>query len=378
MSEPPTSHGRGSRWVSEQLVSVCTGASLGSPASSDVADELVAAARYHRIAPVTHVRYRSVDPELSARLRPERDQAVGIHLRATMMLAELGLILGDVPWVTFKGPVLSETAHPLPGLRSYHDIDVLVSPSDLREVCGLLGRAGWGVADYDDMLRNPETPGEMHWITPSGLAVDLHWSMTNTAVRRARLSVPTDEVLARRHELAIGFGKVWALDPVDALVHVCLHAALTGANRLLFLLDADLLARQVDDWPLVAQRAREWRAQHHVALVLHRAAGVLGTSVPDDLDTQLGVSGAFGLMCTVVDARAPVPSARREPGLARLVARAVRPGAARTALSVARSAALGAVERASGTKDRKPSERTTGDSEALELYLAAVESAGRT
>lgn len=369
---------RGSGWASTQLVALCRGEAPEAPHGRDAADDLVAAVRYHRIAPLAHVAYRDTAPELGQVLRVDRDIAVGVHLRASMMLDQLRTMLGDIAWAAFKGPVLSETAHPRPGLRTYHDVDVLVSPRDLREVSALLTQGGWTIADFDDMLRNPQTPGEMHWVSPSGLLVDLHWSMTNTAVRRARLTVPTDELLDRRREVAIGLGTAWVLDPVDAIVHVALHATLTGANRLLLLLDNDQLARQVEDWDAVLRRARQWRAHPHLALAMARAHRVLGTPVPPDLGRRLGLSPAFEAMCRQVDRVAPVPAARREPGLARMVARAVRPGAIRTGASVARSAVLGAAERVAGSRDERPRDRVKADAHALDAYLAAVESASGT
>lgn len=339
--------------------------------------DLVRGARYHRIAPLAHVAYRDSTPLLASVLKADRDRAMGVHLRATMVLDQLDTLLQHLRWVTFKGPVLSEVAHPRAGLRSYHDVDVLVSPGDLREVCSILLAAGWVITDYDDMLRNPATPGEMHWTSPTGLLVDLHWSMTNTAVRRARLSVPTDELLARRRALAVGLGRAWTLEPVDTIVHVGLHAALTGANRLLLLLDVDQLARGIDDWAAVGDRAREWRAEYLVYLALTRSRHVLDSPLPPDLAAHFGVTRSFDRLCRLVDRRAPVPAARQEPGVARLVARAVRPGAARTLLSVARSSGLGAVERL-GLGRRGPRNRVRAAQDALDVYLDAVESASGT
>lgn len=368
---------RGTEWASRQLVAICRGDEPESPETKESIEDLVRAVRYHRIAPLAHVSYRDAMPPLAAGLRPDRDHAVGIHLRAAMLLDEVRGLLHDVPWVTFKGPVLSETAHPRAGLRSYHDVDLLVSPGDLRQVCEILAAAGWTVTDYEDMLRNPEVPGEMHWTSPAGLLVDLHWSMTNTAVRRARLSVPTDDLLTRRRQVAIGLGRAWTLDLVDSLVHVGLHAALTGANRLLLLLDVDQVARQVTDWAAVATRAKQWRAEHLLYLVLARSRHVLDTPLPTDLAEMFGVSRSFDRLCSAIDGWAPVPAARREPGLARMVARAVRPGAARTLVSVGRSAALGVGERVRRPK-AAPRTRVRADEQALGVYLDAVESAART
>src|SRR5690625_1519720 len=296
------------RATSDALVAICrTRFPDARVATSAVnPDDLVRAARHHRIAPLAHVVTRDSDPELAAPLRPDRDRAIAVHLAATAALDNLATILDDLPWLTFKGPVLSEHAHPAAGLRTYQDIDVLVDPLNLREVTRRLGDAGWVAADYEDMLRNPELPGEMHWNSPAGLQVDLHWAMINMSTRRRRFTMDSRSLISRRRRMPVALTEVWTLDPVDTLVHVCLHAALSGANRMLFLLDVDQVARGITDWDEVAARAREWNATAHVILVLDRAARVLGTPLPNNVGMLLGVSPAFRRASALANRFSPV------------------------------------------------------------------------
>ena len=334
--------------------------------------ELVDALRYHRLAPVAHTLLRDGGDELAELVRADRDAVVALHLHATSLLGHLEALLDGVPWVVFKGPVLSELAHPVPGLRSYHDLDLLVDPQDLRPVTTRLLEAGWTIADYDDMLRNPQVPGEMHWRSPSGMLMDLHWSMINMQDRRRRLAVSTSDLLRRRRPVQLGFAEAWTLDPADSLVHVCLHAALTGANKLIYLVDAQRVAARVTDWAEVGQRAEGWKAAPHVGLVLRRARASLGGDQPEGLDRLLGTSAAFRALTAAVDRVAPVQRARTEPGPARLVARAVQPGAVRTVLSSAQSVARHVLDRPRPER----ADRVPAGSEALDLYLDRVESAG--
>ncbi len=340
------------------------------------ADDVVRAVRHHRVAPLAHVRLREHAPAIAEVLRRDRDEAKGLHIRVSMLLAQLDALLTDVPWVVFKGPVLSELAHPVPGLRPYGDLDLLVAPEDLRTVSRILLTAGWEVGDYEDMLRNPETPGEMHWFTPVGVQVDLHWSMINMQSRRRLFDIPTGQLLARRRRVRIGLAQAWTMDEADSLVHVALHAALAGANRLSWMLDVDQLARQVDDWHQVTERAWEWGAQAHLALALRRAGTTLGTPVPPEVYPLLGVSPAFLLLLDTVDRLSPVASSRREAGVSRLVARAVRPGLLPTLTLVARNAGQGVLDRLRPPVSAPPERVRAGD-EALELYLSTVERGAR-
>lgn len=362
---------RTEREVSDLLVAVCRDDRVTSVPSVAPA-AIVDAARHHRISPLAHVRLREAAPALAEELRPDREQAKSIHIRTSMLLGQVGQLLADVPWVVFKGPVLSELAHPVPGLRPYGDLDLLVAPESLRAVSQALLGAGWVVGDYEDMLRNPQTAGEMHWFTPVGIQVDLHWAMINMPARRRRFALSTADILARRRSVRIGFSEVWTMDEADTLVHVCLHAALAGGNRLSWMTDIDQLARQVTDWPRVADRAREWGAQAQVALALRRAAATLDTPVPADVYGRLGTSRPLRLVLDAVDRVSPVARLRRDASVSRLVARAVRPGAARTLAQVARNGGQGVADRLRPAPPGRAARERAGH-EALEAYLSAVE-----
>ncbi|NED95087.1 nucleotidyltransferase family protein [Phytoactinopolyspora alkaliphila] len=334
----------------------------------------VETARHHRVSPLAHVLLREAEPELAAELKPDRDRAMATHLSASITLDAIDRLLDGLRWATFKGPILSEHAHPAPGLRLYNDIDVLVSPRELRAATTRLAEAGWTVADYRDMLRNAATPGEMHWVSPSGILIDLHWSMINMASTRRQFSVPTDEILDRRISTDLGLSSTWALNHTDALVHVCLHAALTGAHRMLLILDADQLARKTTDWDAVVTRAHDWGAETAVAIVLARASALLNTPLPDRLDRELGVSAGLRVVTNAVDRLAPVPALRSSTSVARLMARSARPGSGGTLSAVGAKGMRGVAERlGKGQRRTQPAGREPADDEALEAYLRAVE-----
>ncbi|NED99602.1 nucleotidyltransferase family protein [Phytoactinopolyspora halotolerans] len=334
----------------------------------------VETARHHRVGPLAHVLLRELEPDLATEFKIDRDTAIANHVSTSITLDAIGQILDGLAWATFKGPVLSEHAHPVPGLRIYHDIDILVSPHELRQAATRLLDAGWTVADFRDMLRNVDTPGEMHFISPSGTLIDLHWSMINMASTRRQFSVSTYEILERRVTVPLGLSSTWALDHTDALTHVCLHAALTGAHRMLLILDADQLARQTADWDSVVARAHHWGAQTALAIVLARSSALLNTPVPENLDGALGISTGLRMVTNAVDRIAPVPALRREASLARLVARSSRPGSGGTLTAVGTRGIQGVAHRLA-TSRRQPTHlhREPADTAALEAYLRAVE-----
>ena len=273
--------------------------------------------------------------------------------------------------MTFKGPVLSESLHPVAGLRSYGDLDVLVGPTDLREAGERLLGAGWQVLATRDDLLNGEVTGEVELGRPGGAVVDLHWSLVLSETLRRRFHIPTADLLARSTPVTIGPVEARTFDATDTLVHLCHHAAFSGAVRLVHLLDVDQAAARIQDWDGVARRARSWGAGAQVGLVLARARRVLGSPVPLDLDRQLGLSRAFRTLVSGVDLARPTPAVRSEASWPRLVARAARPSAVATASTALQNAVLGAVNRARPAPAREQS--TPAGRDDVETWFSAVE-----
>ena len=249
-------------------------------------EPLAAAARRHRVAPFVVSALRNgglADAALFRELEPAHRAVVSRQLHAAADLAALASSLdgAGVPWLVFKGPVLAHLAYPRPDLRSYEDIDVLVPQHAFADAVHILGSAGFLVLDRNWSLIRREARGQLHLVHEAGTAVDLHWHLLNRGnVRRAfRIDMPA--VHERARGIEIDGLSVRTLDPVDTLGHVCLHAALSGAGRLQWLKDIDLLVRggEVETGAL-ATRAREWRASVPVAMMLARGTEVLGTPTP--------------------------------------------------------------------------------------------------
>ncbi len=283
------------------------------------------------MGPLVHVRTRKVDPALSASLRPQFEQAVGRHLLTRAVLGELDRVFGThVRWVVLKGPVLSELAHPVPCARPYGDLDVLIDPSQLREAVELLVQQRWVLLDRNHPLLSKRIPGELHLLSPSGVQVDLHWSVLNMAHTRAAFPVQTRELLRRTRLVPIGSHATPTLEVEEFFVHVCLHAALSGADRLLLLLDVDQLARDTRvDWDRLVSAVGRWGAGPAVAVSLGRAHRLLGAPVPSTLLSSL-CGTPWRTLTSIVDRLAPVHLSPEGGSVGRLVARASRPDDARS------------------------------------------------
>lgn len=360
------------------LLDVCRGtvpsAIADAEPGSRVDEAFLTRVRLHRIAPLAQLLLREQRPDLATALRPDRDFARATHLRSLLVLAGLDELFDGLAWAVFKGPVLSETAHPAPGLRLYTDVDVLVDPNELREAVRRLVAAGWRTRNAPRHHRLAATPGEMSWQAPTGIVVDLHWTLINGADRRRRHDIRATSLLARRRRVRLGLARVPVLGDTDALAQVCLHAGLSGAHRLLWLLDVDRSVPTDDRWPALVDRARRWRAEAAVGVALARAHRYLGTEVPDGLWGSLGLSRTTAWVLAGADHLAPITARQREAALGRLVARAARPGGLATVGVTVRKLALAAWNRGPGTPGpvrSEPSDRA--DAADRDWFLAAVE-----
>lgn len=365
---------RGSQ-VDRALVEACLGSAADLPSDAAAVADFVAGARFHRIAPLAHAALQRSRPDIADQLRRDRDRALLNHLQMTARLGALSRQLEGIEWVVFKGPMLSEFAHPIRGLRFYKDLDLLVSPGDFRATCERLLEGGWRIVFGNESLQSEEFPGEIPLINEQGIVIDLHWSMQVMKSVRGHYAVTADQLLARRVPVEIGPVALSALDPLDALVHVCQHAALAGATRLGHLLDADQLARGCSDWDELAARARQWRASVQVAAVLLRARQAFDTPLPPDLAQRLDVGGALAKAMALLDRGVPAQTLRRDESWVRLATRSLRPTLAQTVGVGVRRGVLGVADRFRRPAPTQP--RSTPDQRVIDAYLTRVEATAR-
>jgi hypothetical protein len=331
--------------------------------------------RRHRLAPLAYVlAYRAGDASASA-FEAEYGQAVAQQLVVTSVLRSLAGILDGIPWAVVKGPVLSREAHPVVGVRSYQDVDLLVEPQALRTVLNRLLAAGWRHLDTNHPLLVDVMPGELHLRSREGVVMDLHWSLFNDVDTRAAFPVDVGELLRRRCP-AVGLG-VARLQDEDVLLHLCLHAAVSGADRLLWLVDVDQWVRNhPPDWSAFAARVARARARGAVGTVLARARASLETPLPAEALSPM--PAAWGRAVALVDRVQPVPAVAQDASWSKLVARAARDRSLGSFGVLAAHSARGAAVRLRRAPSPHPTlTQIDEDPALLEAFLAAVERQGQ-
>lgn len=208
-----------------------------------------------------------------------------VALRHLRTLQDLALVRGvlngaGLPWAVVKGPVLASVVFAQPQVRDYTDLDLLVSPRDVSAVIEALVSAGSELhpTDWDAVIR--ARTAELTLVLPAGTLLDLHWSLLNRGTVRDGYSLDTDDLLRRRVERRIDGLVTPTLDDLDLVLHVLLHACLSGASSLRWLLDVQQCLKWLDATPTeFAARARERSVEVPTRAIIEAAATHLDPSL---------------------------------------------------------------------------------------------------
>jgi hypothetical protein len=355
---------------------------LATPA---VLEDLAASAHFHGVAGYAHrVLSRARDAtglESLDELEALRAGGLHTHLRALSDLPLVGDALGGagVPWLVVKGPVLAEL-HGAPDLRAYSDLDLVVPGEALGEALGALEAAGARVVAANWWHRLDVLAGEVPMVLPSGSAVDLHWHLLNERALRRTFRLVMPALLGRARTVDVHGAAVRTLDDVDTLLHLALHTAMSGANRLVWLKDVEriLLARSPDSSEVVA-RAHEARLGLVVATILDRVGTTLGTQVPPGLRAGVGASPAWRVLAAVARRLPPPERARPGGSVDRLVSRATRRDLRTSAGELGRRAAHRVLSaRRTIAERRAPRDGGAEAAAGRRAFLTAVERASTT
>ena len=291
-------------------------------------EAVIAAATHHRIVGCVRDAMQKagleIPPELDARYR----QALAWHVLAMHESRLLGDALDSagLPWLIFKGPVLTETVYRRPGLRSYVDIDVLVRPRDLGKAIVQLEASGFASIDDDWARFRQMMLGEVHLRSPHGVPIDLHWTLLNTHRARAQFDLRTSAMFEQATSVLLAGRPTPTFDPADTLMHLALHACSSGGDLLVWLKDIEQALRRGVDWDVVVRRAKARRIGPQVALMLLRTSRVLEAPIPGEVVHALEPSMSWRLVGAAADRLSPAHRTTGAGCPARIVARATRTG----------------------------------------------------
>jgi hypothetical protein len=268
----------------------------------------------HKVAPAVYLHLKNADGvpgEIIGLLQERYQQQIVRQLQVQADLAALATALGDanLAWAAVKGPVLAERLWARPDLRQYIDLDILVDRRSFGAVLDALFAAGAEMIDRNWELIERQLRAEISLRLPNGTSLDLHWHLVNSAALRRQFRFDTAEMLQRTVPVKIGGTLVPSLDPTDTLLHLAYHTAHSGGHRLMWLKDVERATADPDlDWSLTLRRARDYGVALPLAVVLMRAARVVGfEKAPPAAALAPARRTPWGLFALAVDEWCPAP-----------------------------------------------------------------------
>jgi hypothetical protein len=299
-----------------------------SPRDRDRLGGLAAAAWFHGVPGYVTRYLPQVDavPDVEReRLLEMRRATVRRHLRAIgdLRVVAEALDRAGIAWLVIKGPTLAEEVHGAPDLRSYNDLDVLVSPRELGDAVRELEAVGCQVPPQNWLHLQRGLRGEFDVWLPSGAHLDLHWHLIIDRPVREHFRIDIDRLLAARRSVAVGPDLVPTLAWADTCVYVALHAVLSGSERLIGFKDLQLLMDGGEPIEEVVERARAWSAELAFRLAVTRAVRAIGLPAAADLPDS-GADRVWDLLSRGVWRLSPLERQDGTASLSRIVSRATR------------------------------------------------------
>jgi hypothetical protein len=266
------------------------------PARSTPAEweELFNEAYRHRVTPQLYRRLRAeaiapfVPPDglRALRLGVARQMADTARLQRELV-AVLRCLRGvGITPILLKGTHLATAVFPEPLLRGMVDFDLLFRRAELAAAEDALCADGYRtprtvsideICAHEHHIPRLRREGRMY-------VLELHWTL-----------VPPDDGLpidpadfwSRAQPVTVFGEPALVLAPEDALLHVCLHAAVHHLfdHGIRPLVDVAALVDRYGatiDWAAVESRARAWGIEHGVYLLLELARRDAGVAVPAD------------------------------------------------------------------------------------------------
>jgi hypothetical protein len=230
-------------------------------------------------------------PEIGRSLR----SAYKANLRRSMWFtAELARIMQhferrQLRAVPYKGSVLAQSLYRDLGLRSFSDLDFLISPRDFERAKQALAEVGYRPsADLTPAV-------ERFWLRKGNERsfdsavgknlVELQWALVP---RFYAVDLGVEDLLARARRTVAGGCEMPCLSPEDSLLVLCLHAAKHLWTRLIWLSDiAETLRTQTVDYSLVFSRARTLGIARILGVSFWLVKNVLRADLPQPAEEMI-------------------------------------------------------------------------------------------
>jgi hypothetical protein len=254
--------------------------------------EVLRMAEYHGVLPFAARNLielgRGLPPEVERSLRSAYETSLR---RSLWFAAELARIMQhferrQLRAVPYKGPVLAQSVYRDFGLRSFSDLDFLISPEQFELAKQALAEIGYRPAA--DLTPDVErfwlrTGYERSFDSAAGKnLVEVQWALLPHFYA---VDLRVQALVARAGKTVMGEREVPCLSPEDSLLVLCLHAAKHLWTRLIWLSDIAETLRsysgaQTIDYSLAFSRARALGIARILGVSFWLVENVLRAEIP--------------------------------------------------------------------------------------------------
>jgi Uncharacterised nucleotidyltransferase len=250
--------------------------------------ELLRRAEHHGVLPLAARNLMERRKRLPAEVERALRAAYEDNLRRSLWFAaEMARIMRHfeterLPAIPYKGVVLAQTVYQDVGLRSFSDLDFLISPGDFERAKRVLAEIGYqpsaifAPAVDRFWLRNGNERA-FEGVAGRNL-VEVQWALLP---RFFAVDLRAEDLWARARREVVGGCEVRCFSPEDCVLVLCLHAAKHLWSRLIWLVDiAETLRTQTIDYAVVLSRARALGVARILGVSFWLVKNVLGVEIP--------------------------------------------------------------------------------------------------
>jgi Uncharacterised nucleotidyltransferase len=223
--------------------------------------------------------------------------------RSLWFTAELARIMqhferSNLRAVPFKGPALAQSLYGDPGLRSFSDLDFLISSGDFTRAKQALAEIGYRPAEeFSAALERffLRIGYERSFDgTPGKNLVELQWALLPHFYG---IDLEVDGLIARSGRIVVGGCEMPCLSLEDSLLVLCLHAGKHLWTRLIWLSDiAESLRDQHIDYKLVFSRARVLGVARILGVSFWLAKNLLHAELPQPAEEMIAADPRVPLL----------------------------------------------------------------------------------
>ena len=275
------------RWLIDETTTYCPVLDQSPP--KEVADWII----QHELGSLFYSRCQHVYPAFLPFLQGDRFAAIAENKLRFNVLHEIETAFASatIPLTLIKGMALAQSVYNNSSWRTMSDIDIWVRNDDMQTAVSVMQQLGCYSTEKESRpaqlqaLAQGEIPLNKVGVP---FLIELHWTVLHGWWVLHAAAIDNNGIWQRRQPLA---ETTWQLSPEDAILNIAVHLTVNhqlGMSVVRGLVDMAMIAKkQSVSWPVVAERAIEWRVQTAVYTILNLLHDLIAPEGMDEALAQL-------------------------------------------------------------------------------------------